>query len=477
MRQQAVLWPFIRQFLIERALEGAAKAIRSDNSIRVEPVIDRDTVGVPGAPDIASTIFGKIEQAHVFVCDISIINQGMVARPTPNPNVLLELGYAMKALGTQRAIMVLNAAFGEPELLPFDLRMRRVLRYHMPAASEDRATERKRLEGMLAEGLRAIFAGLDAPPPGEIIRPVPIGEQARAAVEEGHPSQVALARRYMAWLAGEIGALAPKYAGVEQGRWDEMLLEAIEASRGPVVEFARLAEASAIMDAAETARAVYKGFADILELYQPARGFSGEFRTIDFDFAKFVGHELFVTFFSALIREGRWELIADLFEEDLYVVNTPEGRPGVVPFDYVSQHLELLEHRKRRLNSNRMSLHADLLNERHTQGDLARLVPMAQFVEADYFLFLRGQLPPAEDPHWPEWGAWSTLYMRDAPRYLVDASRVKYAQRLLRPLGVEDVQTLRDRFAECAPRLRKLFNTGLWRDPLWGFDPQSIGSR
>jgi hypothetical protein len=59
---------------IEKALENAVRAIRNDDSIEVDPVIDRDTAGIPGAPDIASTIFAKIEQAQVFVCDVSIIN-------------------------------------------------------------------------------------------------------------------------------------------------------------------------------------------------------------------------------------------------------------------------------------------------------------------------------------------------------------------------------------------------------------------
>ena len=76
---------------IQKALENATKVIRDDGSIQVEPVVDRDTVGVPGAPDIASTILAKIEQSQVFVCDVSIINQGANSRPTPNPNVLIEL--------------------------------------------------------------------------------------------------------------------------------------------------------------------------------------------------------------------------------------------------------------------------------------------------------------------------------------------------------------------------------------------------
>lgn len=136
---------------IEQALKAAAKALKNDDSLQVEPVIDRDTTGVPGSPNITETIFRKIDQANVFVADISIINreasgQAASGRLMPNPNVLLELGYALKALGEQQIILVLNEAYGGPEALLFDLRMRRVIPYRMAAENQDRAPERKRLE-------------------------------------------------------------------------------------------------------------------------------------------------------------------------------------------------------------------------------------------------------------------------------------------------------------------------------------------
>src|SRR5207302_9978988 len=94
---------------IHTALEAATKTLREDGSVQVDPVVDRDTAGVPGSPDISSTIFGKIEQALIFVCDVSIINQGKGERRlTPNPNVLIELGYALRALGPHRIIMAMN---------------------------------------------------------------------------------------------------------------------------------------------------------------------------------------------------------------------------------------------------------------------------------------------------------------------------------------------------------------------------------
>lgn len=144
---------------IQKALEDAAKDISADDTVDIEPVIDRDTQGVPGSPDIAKTIFEKIASADAVVADVSIINNQKESRPTPNPNVLIELGYAFRALGHQRVILVFNNSYGRIEDLPFDLRMRRATTYDMPEEKTDRSAERKRLQAIFEEALRAALAG------------------------------------------------------------------------------------------------------------------------------------------------------------------------------------------------------------------------------------------------------------------------------------------------------------------------------
>ncbi len=114
---------------IQDALEKATKLLRNDDSLEVNPVIDRDTKDEPGSPDIVHSIFDKIENSAVFVCDVTIINDATERRPTPNPNVLVELGYALKALGQSRVLLIMNTSYGNIKKLPFDLDHRRVIAY------------------------------------------------------------------------------------------------------------------------------------------------------------------------------------------------------------------------------------------------------------------------------------------------------------------------------------------------------------
>lgn len=161
--------------LILQALENVAKQLRVDTSIELEPVIDRDTLNVPGSPNIATTILNKISEAHIFVCDVSIINS-TTPKPCPNPNVLFELGYAIAKLGSERIITVLNKAFGGPEQLPFDLRMHRVLTYNLSSEDSNKAPVRKELERNLDNAIRIILPQIKKQQPYHLIIPKPLDQ-------------------------------------------------------------------------------------------------------------------------------------------------------------------------------------------------------------------------------------------------------------------------------------------------------------
>lgn len=159
--------PKTNRNFIEKAIKNGIKTVGApDSSLSV--CIDRDTQHVPGSPDIAAKIFEKIDQCQFFICDISVINPGVSGRKCPNPNVLLELGYAIYRLGWDRIICVLNEEYGNPEELPFDLRGRRLCVY---TYYHDDIEKRKRAEEKISKAVEATILLIHHDPDFRIIPP------------------------------------------------------------------------------------------------------------------------------------------------------------------------------------------------------------------------------------------------------------------------------------------------------------------
>lgn len=94
--------------------------------------VDKDTVNVPGSPDIGDTIFEKIDRCDLFIADITLINDKESGyRKTPNPNVLIELGYAIKTLGWNRILLLQCIDYGDVEEIPFDINHRRICSFSL----------------------------------------------------------------------------------------------------------------------------------------------------------------------------------------------------------------------------------------------------------------------------------------------------------------------------------------------------------
>ena len=122
--------------LIESALESAKDELLS--SYGYEVVIDHSTLGESGMPSIDHTIMQKIDRCDVFVCDLTPIiafdkllgNGNPQKKEIPNPNVLLELGYAMSAVGDRYIIPVAHQGKWNTNDLPFDINHKRVFAFN-----------------------------------------------------------------------------------------------------------------------------------------------------------------------------------------------------------------------------------------------------------------------------------------------------------------------------------------------------------
>ena len=90
-------------------------------------ILDKDTDRCLGSQDIHDVILRKIHDCSIFIADVSLTYDLPDKEKLPNPNVMIELGFAIRAVGWDRIILLLDKATGKPEQLPFDIRSHEVL--------------------------------------------------------------------------------------------------------------------------------------------------------------------------------------------------------------------------------------------------------------------------------------------------------------------------------------------------------------
>ncbi|MGA2257875.1 MAG: hypothetical protein ABSG53_24695 [Thermoguttaceae bacterium] len=155
------------RYLIQEAAAEAAAKITADPASPYDVCIDQDTQGVPGLCDIPATILEKIDRADSFLCDLTYVavstdetedDEDFKPRYCSNPNVLFELGYAFRSMGSQRLLCVMNERYGPVAEQIFDIAHRRFpFTYRYPVEGMTRPKVRDDLAARIEEGIRALL--------------------------------------------------------------------------------------------------------------------------------------------------------------------------------------------------------------------------------------------------------------------------------------------------------------------------------
>jgi hypothetical protein len=160
----------LNRHLIRFALNLAARNISDDPAVGVRVRIDADTEGVLGHIPVTDTILKKIAACDAFVPDLTFVAVTEVGKVVPNPNVMLEYGYALRAKSHSVMIPVMNTAYGPAEELPFDMaHLRHPLKYHLPATATN--AERRVVRKTLTEELERILRLMVAETPAQQATP------------------------------------------------------------------------------------------------------------------------------------------------------------------------------------------------------------------------------------------------------------------------------------------------------------------
>ncbi|MRG45349.1 hypothetical protein GFS24_09490 [Chitinophaga sp. SYP-B3965] len=132
-------------------------------------IIDQATRSLTGSPNISDAIFNKIAGADIFVCDITTITNGSGAKQLPNPNVLIELGFAIAHLGWDRIVLLFNKQFGNfPDDVPFDIKGHRISDFTVQDHSDKNG--KGRLKALLSNAIEDII-NADPKRPNQITSP------------------------------------------------------------------------------------------------------------------------------------------------------------------------------------------------------------------------------------------------------------------------------------------------------------------
>jgi hypothetical protein len=229
--------------------------------------------------------------------------------------------------------------------------------------------------------------------------------------------------------------------------FDEAVVSNIEAFTPYRNEAVELFLALALHQDSEETRVTIHHFFERLIPYLDRPPHITTYHDWDFDNYKFIIHELFLYAMACFLRYERFESAAYLMTNHYYVAGRSEyGRDVMVPFEIFSQYMNSLEHRNKRLKLNRLSLRADMLEQRSKGVG----IEFRYIMQADFVLFLRYNLDmlDASLRWWPE----TLLYIDRFSGALEVFARCRsktYFEKAKVILGIEskgDIQKLLEMF-------------------------------
>lgn len=190
----------------------------------------------------------------------------------------------------------------------------------------------------------------------------------------------------------------------------------------------------------------------------------------DYDNFKFIIHELYLYLVAILIKNERFILANQFITQQYYVGNISSlGKDVMVSYDIFREYLKSLEYRNSRLELRRLSLRADLLEQRSTHTGIS----FNHIMQADFILYMREIIQN---------GVGYSLWYPDTLLYVANiggrnrtfeifarACSRAYFDKIKVLLLIENVSDLDHVMTTCTPHNQRL--------PSWGFQtisPQAL---
>lgn len=180
----------------------------------------------------------------------------------------------------------------------------------------------------------------------------------------------------------------------------------------------------------------------------------------DFDNFKFIIHELFLYAVAILLKAERFDQANVLLTQQYYLAgNSDYGKDVMVSFIVFREYMKSLEHRNKRLELNRLSVRADMLEQRSKSSG----IEFRHLMQADFVIFMRAEIESKD--YYSRWWPETLLYVRrfhSAFEIFARSISKRYFDKVKCLLAIDKPEDLNE--------LLESYKTDRQKLPRWQFD-------
>ncbi|MBU2539550.1 TIR domain-containing protein [Patescibacteria group bacterium] len=214
-------------------------------------------------------------------------------------------------------------------------------------------------------------------------------------------------------------------------------------------------------DTPETRQQLHRFFESLIPYLDRPKGVTS-WTESDFDNFRFIIHELFLYVISCLLKYECFDAVSYLLRQHYYIENMADyGKNVMVPFPVFREYMKSLEYRNKRKGLRRLSVRADLLEQRSkTSG-----IDFKKMMQADFILFIRFCLESMNENTFNSWWPETLLYIgrHSGPFELFARAQSKeYFNKLKCVFDIGKKENFEPLF--------EAFNNGKLKIPQWEFE-------
>ena len=291
---------------------------------------------------------------------------------------------------------------------------------------------------------------------------LPTRSRANRAIDllkSGAPQAIPAIEEYFSVFAASLEAFRIPPDSFDRQKFDDQILQNVETFLPYRDEFISVISTIARNSSLTDDRLLHRLFEKLIPyMFRPKSVM--QYNDWYWDNFAFIVHELFLYTIGLLLKQERFDLVSQLMSNGYYVGDALDNpNEPMSKFGIIRQHLDSLKFRNQRLQLNRLSVRADILEKRsHASG-----LQFVDVMQADFVLFLFDAITAYTEKGGQRWWPETLVFYREhSPPFEIFArsESLQYFSKVVPVLAVKSKAELGEAFKLFGPQ-------GPLRAPTW----------